>query len=60
MKWNSPYKNRNTWVTDLAAAYRKAGVTNDNAIKMLIAQDAQESGWGRSAQGKFNFGKVEV
>lgn len=58
MKWNSPYKNRNTWVTDLAAAYRKAGVTNDNAIKMLIAQDAQESGWGRSAQGKFNFGNL--
>lgn len=58
MKWNSPYKNRNTWVTDLAAAYRKAGVTNDNAIKMLIAQDAQESSWGRSAQGKFNFGNL--
>jgi len=25
---------------------------------MLIAQDAQESGWGRSAQGKFNFGNL--
>lgn len=57
-RWNSPYRDRNAWITDLAAAYRKAGVTNDNAIKMLIAQDAQESGWGRSAQGKFNFGNL--
>ena len=57
-RWNSPYRDRNAWITDLAAAYRKAGVTNDNAIKMLIAQDAQESGWGRSAQGKFNLGNL--
>nr|DAO49503.1 MAG TPA: Mannosyl-glycoprotein endo-beta-N-acetylglucosaminidase [Caudoviricetes sp.] len=25
---------------------------------MLIAQDALESAWGRSAQGKFNFGNL--
>lgn len=57
-KWTSPYKDRNKWVSDLTQAYRRAGITNDNAIKMLIAQDALESAWGRSAQGKFNFGNL--
>ena len=57
-KWTSPYKDRNKWVSDLTQAYRRAGITNDNAIKMLVAQDALESAWGRSAQGKFNFGNL--
>lgn len=57
-KWNSPYKDKNKWATDLANSYKRAGITNDNAIRMLLAQDALESGWGRSAQGKFNFGNL--
>lgn len=57
-KWTSPYRDRNKWVSDLTQAYRRAGITNDNALKMLIAQDALESAWGRSAQGKFNFGNL--
>lgn len=57
-KWTSSYKDRNKWVSDLTQAYRRAGITNDNALKMLIAQDALESAWGRSAQGKFNFGNL--
>lgn len=57
-KWTSPYTNRNKWVSDLTQAYRRAGITNDNALKMLISQDALESAWGRSAQGKFNFGNL--
>lgn len=57
-KWTSPYTDRNKWVSDLTQAYRKAGITNDNALKMLVAQDALESAWGRSAQGKFNFGNL--
>lgn len=57
-KWSSPYKDKNEWATELSNSYRKAGVTNENAIKMLVAQDALESGWGRSAQGKFNFGNL--
>lgn len=57
-KWNSPYKDKNRWATDLANSYRKAGITNDNAIRMLVSQDALESAWGRSAQGKFNFGNL--
>ena len=56
--WKSPYSNKNEWVSDLTNAYKKAGITNDNAIRMLISQDALESGWGRSAQGKFNFGNL--
>ena len=56
--WKSPYSNKNKWVSDLTNAYKKAGITNDNAIRMLISQDALESGWGRSAQGKFNFGNL--
>ena len=55
---NHIYKDRNAWVKDLKAAYKKAGITNENAIKMLIAQDALESGWGKSAQGKFNYGNL--
>lgn len=57
-KWNSPYKDKNKWATDLANSYKKAGITNDNAIRMLVSQDALESAWGRSAQGKFNFGNL--
>ncbi len=56
--WKSPYRDRSKWVTDLTSAYKKAGITNDNAIKMLLAQDALESSWGKSAQGKYNFGNL--
>lgn len=56
--WKSPYTNRKQWATELINAYKKAGITNDNAIRMLLAQDALESGWGKSAQGKYNFGNL--
>lgn len=56
--WKSPYTNRRQWTTELINAYKKAGITNDNAIRMLLAQDALESSWGRSAQGKYNFGNL--
>lgn len=56
--WKSPYTNRKQWATELINAYKKAGITNDNAIRMLLAQDALESSWGRSAQGKYNFGNL--
>jgi len=56
--WVNPYQNnRNKWVSDITAAYRRAGL-NDNAIKNLIAKNALESGWGKSAQGDFNFGNI--
>lgn len=56
--WKSPYTNRKQWSTELINAYKKAGITNDNAIRMLLAQDALESSWGESAQGKYNFGNL--
>lgn len=56
--WKSPYTNKKQWATELINAYKKAGITNDNAIRMLLAQDALESSWGRSAQGKYNFGNL--
>lgn len=56
--WSSPYKDKSKWIADLTNAYKRAGITNDNAIRMLVSQDALESAWGRSAQGKFNFGNL--
>ncbi|RGV15889.1 hypothetical protein DWW25_07485 [Bacteroides xylanisolvens] len=56
--WKSSYTNRKQWSTELINAYKKAGITNDNAIRMLLAQDALESSWGKSAQGKYNFGNL--
>jgi flagellum-specific peptidoglycan hydrolase FlgJ len=41
----------------MTAAYKKQGL-GDNAIKNLIAKNALESGWGKSAQGAFNFGNI--
>lgn len=58
--WKSPYTNRKQWATELINAYKKAGITNDNAIRMLLAQDALESSWGKSAQGKYNFGNLST
>lgn len=56
--WKSPYTNRRQWTTELINAYKRAGITNDNAIRMLLAQDALESSWGKSAQGKYNFSNL--
>lgn len=57
-KWSSPYKNnKQQWISDMANAYRKVGLSN-NAIRNLIAKNALESGWGRSAQGAYNFGNI--
>lgn len=56
--WSSPYSSRrNQWISDMTAAYKRAGL-NDNAIKNLIAKNALESGWGKSAQGDYNFGNI--
>ena len=57
--WKSTYSgNKEGWLKDLSNAYRNAGIKNENAIRMLLAQDALESSWGKSAQGKFNFGNI--
>lgn len=56
--WSSPYNTRkNQWISDMTAAYKRQGL-NDNAIKNLIAKNALESDWGKSAQGDYNFGNI--
>ena len=56
--WKNPYiDKRQQWITDMTQAYKKYGLS-DNAIKNLIAKNALESDWGRSAQGSFNFGNI--
>lgn len=56
--WNNPYKNdKDRWVRDMMEAYKRAGV-NDNGIKNLITKNAFESGWGKYAQGAYNFGNI--
>lgn len=56
-RWSSPYSDQKKWVKDMTAAYKKQGL-NDNAIRNLIAKNALESGWGKSAQGDYNFGNI--
>lgn len=55
--WSSPYSEQNKWVSDMTAAYKRAGLS-DNAIKNLIAKNSLESAWGTSAQGDYNFGNI--
>lgn len=54
----TPYTGKDDWSKKLSDAYRRAGISNENAIRMLIAQDALESGWGKSAQGAYNYGNL--
>lgn len=55
--WSSPYSEQNKWVSDMTAAYKRAGLS-DNAIKNLIAKNSLESAWGASVQGDYNFGNM--
>lgn len=56
--WNNPYKNnREKWIEDMTAAFKRAGL-NDNAIKNLLAHNSVESNWGSAAQGAYNFGNI--
>lgn len=57
-RWSSVYAGKkDQWVADMTAAYKKAGLS-DNAIKNLLAKNALESGWGKTAQGAYNFGNL--
>lgn len=55
---NSNMYNAGSLQEQLQQAYQSAGVTNPAMIKALIAQDMLESGWGKSVQGKYNFGNI--
>lgn len=57
------YTDRNEFVKDLTEAYTKAlkarGIDTTYA-KMLVAQDALESGWGKHYAGNYNFGNIII
>ena len=58
------YTNPQDFVRDMTTAYTKAltakGISTDYA-KMLVAQDALESNWGKSSLSKdFNFGGIKA
>jgi flagellum-specific peptidoglycan hydrolase FlgJ len=48
------------FVKDLNAAYKKAGVINEELRKVLVAQSALESGWGAKSTGggDYNYGNL--
>ena len=54
---NPVYKNRKELENDLSVAYRNAGITNENMVRMLVKHDMIESR-GRTPQGKFNYGNI--
>lgn len=57
------YTDRKEFVKDLTAAYTNAlqarGIDTAYA-RMLVAQDALESGWGRHYAGNYNFGNIII
>lgn len=64
LKEGKIYTNPQDFVKDMTTAYTKAltakGISADYA-KMLVAQDALESNWGKSSLSKaFNFGGVKA
>ena len=64
LKEGKIYTNPQDFVKDMTAAYTKAltakGISTDYA-KMLVAQDALESNWGKSSLSKdFNFGGIKA
>lgn len=54
---NTPIVPKNDWVRQLAQAYRNLGVS-ENGIRNLIVKNALESNWGKSAQGRYNYGNL--
>lgn len=48
------------FVSDLTNAYKAAGITNEDLLKLLIGQDALETTWGKNPVGDYNFGNIIV
>ena len=57
------YTDKNEFIKDLSESYikalRKKGI-NESYAKMLVAQDALETGWGKYYKGNWNFGNIIV
>ena len=58
-KWINPYANTSpeVWIQAMTEAYKTLKLS-DNAIKNLLAKNVLESGWGKYAQGAYNFGNL--
>nr|DAM56610.1 MAG TPA: Mannosyl-glycoprotein endo-beta-N-acetylglucosaminidase [Caudoviricetes sp.] len=56
----NPALYENEWAQELREAYKAAGITNEDALNYLIAQDALESNWGKSEQSRKsnNYGNI--
>ena len=46
------------FVKELSDAYSSAGITNPEVQKVLIGQDALETGWGKHMAGNYNYGNI--
>ena len=51
-------KEKGAWTDMMRQAYRDAGVTNEDMVNILVAQDALESGWGKSTVGDYKYGNI--
>ena len=54
------YSNSENFISDLTNAYKAAGITNEDLLKLLIGQDALETTWGKNPVGDYNFGNIIV
>ena len=54
------YSNSENFISDLTNAYKAAGITNEDLLKLLIRQDALETTWGKNPVGDYNFGNIIV
>ena len=57
---STKYSNLEKFVSDLTNAYKAAGITNEDLLKLLIGQDALETTWGKNPVGDYNFGNIIV
>ena len=57
---STKYSNSENFISDLTNAYKAAGITNEDLLKLLIGQDALETTWGKNPVGDYNFGNIIV
>ena len=57
---STKYSNLEKFVSALTNAYKAAGITNEDLLKLLIGQDALETTWGKNPVGDYNFGNIIV
>lgn len=58
----NPRLEKDEWALNIKESYRRAGITNEETLNALVAQDAHESNWGKSSQSREfnNFGNIHA